>query len=338
MYLPLSIAAFTNGKHVPSTRFRLENLQQGFQQQGISLTMFHAQRSAYPPARRSSRPLWFARELVARIPQIIRSYSYDAVILQRELIATLPTLEPFTKWPRILDVDDAIWMFRNGWGARVIANHADHIVCGNDFLADYFARFHKPVSVIPTTVDTRRFLPHSHPENKIIGWSGSSSGLSFLRSIEEPLGKVLADNPGWRLRVVSDQRPDLSMIPKDRVEYVRWKASGEVQAIAETDIGIMPLDDNLWSRGKCAYKMLLYMACSLPVVVSDIGMNHEILQQNFVGYGVRTPGQWHEALNSLIHDPQLRHNAGQNGRRVVEASFSVDQAVTRWVEVLGKVL
>lgn len=108
------VRAFTQGRSVPSSRFRVKALLEGLGTRGIDMHMSEALVSAYPPARRLDRPLWLLRELLHRLPQVIGSYGSDVVILQRELLSTIPTLEFLTKAPRILDVDDAIWLHRRG--------------------------------------------------------------------------------------------------------------------------------------------------------------------------------------------------------------------------------
>jgi len=116
-----------------------------------------------------------------------------------------------------------------------------------------------------------------------------------------------------------------------------WTQEGEVRAIQEMDIGLMPLDDTPWSRGKCSYKMLLYMSCGLPVVVSVLGMNKEVLDQDFVGYGAIEDNDWLHGLSALIASEDLRHCAGSNGRNVVVANYSTRAVAEQWRVVLDSV-
>ncbi|MFH0784039.1 MAG: glycosyltransferase family 4 protein [Pseudomonadota bacterium] len=334
----LSVLAITQGREVPSSRFRIKNISLGLEQYGIVIKTCDSHFSSYPPAAKVLRPFWFVKTLLFKMIDVIRSYSFDAVILQREFISTIPTIEGFTKRPRILDVDDAIWLHRKGWATHSIAKKVDHIVCGNKYLADYFNQFGKPVSIIPTSVDTNRFSPRqSQATNKIIGWSGTSGGYKYLYAIESALSSVLHDNPDWTLRVVSDQPPKFKIIPQDRIEYIQWSEDNEVVTIADMDIGLMPIDNTAWSKGKCSYKMLLYMACCLPVVVSDFGMNHEILRHGFVGYGARTEQEWYRGISNLIKDKESRLLAGKNGRKIVIDCYSIELASSMWGKVIRSV-
>lgn len=333
------VLALTQGKHVPSSRFRVLNVSGPLKKKGVCINLHDAYVSAYPPSGMMSRFLWLAQELVFRIPDIISSYRYDAVIFQRELVSTIPTYERLMKHPRILDVDDAIWLHRKGWAANSIAKQVDHIVCGNQYIADYFSRFDKPISIISTAVDVDRFRPRKNNKaNKIIGWSGTSGGFKYLYGIENALSQVLEKFPEWTLRIVSDQRPQFTSIPDGRIEYIRWSEDCEVETIADMDIGLMPLDDTAWSRGKCSYKMLLYMACGLPVVVSDFGMNCEVLAHEFIGYGAIDEKQWYDSITKLIECPDLRARAGLNGRGVIVDNYSTEIAAEKWLVVISSVI
>lgn len=328
--------ALTQGESVPSSRFRIKNIVERLKEGGIDIRIRDARVSAFPPASSLSRPAWLVRELLFRAPDLLSSYNYDVIVFQRELISTLPTLEALFKSPRVLDVDDAIWLHRGGLAANSLARNVDHIVCGNSYLADYFAKFGKPISIVPTGVDVSIFRPrHDRASNKIIGWSGTSGGFRFLYAIECALSEVLKRNPDWTLRIVSDQRPSFNFIPAERIEFLLWSKENEVESIASMDIGIMPLDDTAWSRGKCSYKMLLYMACGLPVVVSDFGMNREILNYDFVGYGASSVSDWVDSLSSLIADSELRDRLGKSGRGVVESFFSTEITAKMWVNILN---
>jgi glycosyltransferase involved in cell wall biosynthesis len=176
--------------------------------------------------------------------------------------------------------------------------------------------------VIPTPVDTDRFVPGAPVREPIIGWTGTKGSLKYLHDIEPELAAVLREIPQARLRIICDARPDLSEISPDRVEFVPWSASIEVAAMQGMALGIMPLQDTPWARGKCSFKMLSYMACGLPVVVSPVGMNREVLKQGDLGLAAGTSEAWVDALIDLLRDPDMRHRMGQEGRRVAVEKYS----------------
>jgi glycosyltransferase involved in cell wall biosynthesis len=244
------------------------------------------------------------------------------------MVSTYLTLELLTRRPRVLDVDDAIWLRRGGHFAQRLGESCDVVICGNGYLAEHFERWNRRVTVLPTAVDTDRFRPaareRQRPDRQVICWSGTSGGYAYLEPLERPLADVLARYPQSRLRIVSDQPPAFRRIPPERVEYVRWRPETEVDVLQAADVCIMPLDDSPWSRGKCAYKMLTYMACGCPVVVSAVGMSAEVLAKGAVGFGARTSSEWFEAIGHLLAHPGDASVLGQNGRQVVLREYSLD--------------
>jgi len=259
-------------------------------------------------------------------------------MLQRGLLSKYVTLERFTLRPRVLDVDDAIWLPGGVGYASGLARLSDHLICGNHFLAEQFSRWHERVSVIPTAVDVHRFVPAAAPSTELrIGWSGSSSGLRYLESIEGGLARVLARFPRATLRVVCDRPPRFRDLPSRRVEFVPWSAEAEVAVLQDLCVGIMPIDDSLWSRGKCSYKMLTYMACGVPVVVSPFGMNAEVLARGPVGLPAVTETEWEASLGRLLDDEGQRRSCGEAGRRVVEEHYSIERLAPRLARVFQEV-
>lgn len=252
-------------------------------------------------------------------------------MLQREMLSSFFTLEGLTKRPRILDVDDAIWLNRESSFAKRLALVCDSVICGNSFLADYFSKCCQRTIILPTPVNTQRFQPLQPKvghETFTIGWSGSDSGLPDLRLVERPLQVVLRKNPGIRFRVISNRSPRLDL-PASQLEFVRWSPETEVRAIQTLDLGIMPLRDNLWSRGKCAYKMLLYLSCGIPVVVSPIGVNKEISEMAPIGHTAGSVDDWIGAIEELYTCREKSAVLAKNGRELVVQFFSLDVLAPR---------
>jgi len=321
----ISVAAFTTGRNVPASRFRVRQYIPDLKMHGVELAEFYPRAGGYPPEQRWTRPFWAAASLAGRVPHVVRSFSYDVTLLQREMLSTFLTLEPFTKRPRVLDVDDAIWLNRDNSFARKLAGMSDSVICGNSFLGEYFRQWNANITVLPTAVDTKRFVPvQARPlgDSPVIGWSGNRSGFADLKMIEAALKTVLAKYPKARLRVMADERPVLD-VPAHHLEFVPWSPEVEVPAIQGMDVGIMPLRDTLWSRGKCSYKMLLYMSCGVPVVVSPVGMNAEILEMASIGHAAASPDDWIGALEAVIEDPRQALAMGEKGREVVVNHFSI---------------
>jgi glycosyltransferase involved in cell wall biosynthesis len=323
----LQVAAFTGGWAVPSARFRIRQYIPHLVPYQIELNEFVSRFGAYPPVQRPYRLLWAVSTLADRSWVILKARRFNLTILQREMLSTFFTLEPLTKRPRILDVDDAIWLRRGGRFAKRLAEICQGVICGNAFLADVFGAWNRNVVILPTAVDTARFFPkrvHKETLNgEVICWSGVSSGFMYLSQVERPLSIVLSRRPGRRLRIISDREPGFRILHPDLVEYIPWSLQTEVNAIQTAAVGIMPLDDSLLSRGKCAYKLLTYLACGLPVVASPVGMNKEILQQGEVGFGARTKDEWVDSLEFILAHPNKAIEMGSVGRHLIERKYSL---------------
>lgn len=328
----MTVAAFTGGRDVPSARVRVRQLIPGLLEHGVRVVEFVSRFGSFPPTTKAIRPLWAIASLGGRVPDIAWSHTCDVTLLQREFLSTFATLEFLTKRPRVLDVDDAIFLFRGGRHAARLAGQCDLVICGNDYLAERFAHWNDRVVVVPTGVDVDRFVPGTRTADArpvVIGWIGTSSNLRYLCELESMLGDVLRTHPHSRLTVVSNVRPELRSVPAHQVNFVPWSAENELESVQGMDIGIMPLEDSEWERGKCSYKMLQYMACALPVVVTPVGMNAQVLSIDDVGIGASTPREWRDGLTSLLDDRVARTTMGQAGRRVVERHFSLQVIVPR---------
>jgi len=322
----VKVAAFTGGARVPSARFRLRQMIQSLDALDIKVKEFIPVISSYPPRAKLLRPLWGILALLARLPAVVSSYRYDVVFLQREMISTLTTLEKFTNNPKIVDIDDAIWLHKDGRFAQKLVEMSEGTVCGNNFISAWASSYCNNVIVIPTAIDSNRFKPKPEQGNQggvIIGWSGTSGGFKYLYAIEEALVKLVNARNDIKIRVVSDRPPLFKSLPANKIEFVAWSSEIEVSTIQEMSIGIMPLDDSEWSKGKCSFKMLTYMACGIPVVVSPVGMNADVLAKGKCGFGASNHTEWEEALLLLLGNEHLCSEMGMEGRKIVEENYSI---------------
>ncbi len=333
----LRVAAFTGGENVPGARFRIRQHIPALRNLDVDVAEFPAPLGMYPPPSRLARPLWGVATLAARLPGIVRSHGYDVSWLQREMLSKYVTLEPLTRAPRVLDVDDAIWLYRPGRFAPRLARLCAGIICGNSYLAEHFERWNPNIAIVPTAVDTRRFTVAAPSEELVIGWSGTSGGYEYFRPIEPAFATVLQRFPEARLRIVSDRPPTFTHIPRERVEYIPWSPGNEVSAIQGMSIGIMPLLDSPWDRGKCSFKMLTYMACGIPVVATPVGMNADVLAAGDCGLGARSVDDWVDALTTLLDNRSQAQACGRTGRQIIVERYSAEvvapalkQALTRF--------
>lgn len=318
-----TIAAITQGVNVPSTRFRWSQYVPDLEQSGFTVSEFGSSCGAYAPARKVCRPAWLVASMAESLVRTLRSNKHDLRFLQRNLTATLLTWEGMLRKPFVFDVDDAIFLGSRGSSANRIAKSATLIICGNSFLANHFSRY-GPVAVLPTAVDADRFCTGGAPppSRPVIGWSGLSSGFKYLFAIERPLQRLLQIHPDAILKIMSDSEPKFRLLPANRIIYEPWSPAREALVLREFTVGIMPLQDDLWARGKCSFKMLTYMAASLPVVVSPVGMNAEVLEQGPCGFAAKNADEWVDAISCLLQDAALAARMGLAGRRIIDTRYA----------------
>ncbi len=329
----IKVTALTANRDDPASRFRIRQFIRPLARFGIDV------REHYLPITRYRRQPLASLALLMRLPGVAASRTSDITWFRRELIPERSTLEHLAGGRRIFDVDDAIWLLRDsGFSEKIVAS-CDGVIAGNSWLAEYYQKLGKQVWVVPSSVDTGVWRPAMTTSTSpwIIGWSGTASNLRYLQLIEEPLAQFLAQHSGTRLRVVCDRRPEFKLVPPGSWEFIEWSRETEVESIQTMNVGLMPLEDSDWARGKCAFKMLLYMACGLPVVVSPVGVNRELLKRAEIGFAAVEPNEWFDSLRQLFEDQTLSTRFGAAGRRLVEAEYSVDANVPRLVKIFQQV-
>jgi len=265
-----------------------------------------------------------------------RAGAADLTVLQRRLLRRSDFDRLRDAAHRLVyDFDDAM-PYRDPWRGKpestVRANRflrtvtgCDAVVAGNEELAE-LARPCAPraLFVAPTPVDAAAYGPspglRAAGTPFSIGWIGSRSTVAYLRDIAGPLARITARLPGAGLLVVADADPELAGIPVERVE---WTEGTERALLRRMDVGIMPLRDDPWSRGKCGFKLLQYGATGLPLVASPVGVNRSIVEPGVTGFLPADDAGWEETLVRLGGDPALRARLGAAARRRVEARWSI---------------
>jgi glycosyltransferase involved in cell wall biosynthesis len=326
----ISVACLTQGINIPSTRFRVDQHIDRLKNYGIDAFKLDSRFGAYAPSSKFKFMPWLIASTLDGVQRIISAKSADVTILQRNIISPICTIERLIQSPLIFDVDDAIFLGRWSGGVKNISSRANLTICGNNFIADYFSKFSN-VYVLPTAVDTNVFVPKAKAKAKatdnslqIIGWSGTSGSFRYLYLIEEALIDLFSIFKNLKLKVVADKYPVFKKIPNERILFELWDSRTEVQSIQDFTVGVMPMEDSPWARGKCSFKMLTYMAVGVPVVVSPIGMNSEVLAMGQCGFAASTKDDWVQAIAAIITNESLMSDMGIEGRRISEEKFSTD--------------
>jgi glycosyltransferase involved in cell wall biosynthesis len=285
-----------------------------------------------------------------RVGQLIARTDTDVIWVYAELFPYLPAgwekLAFRSGKPVVYDCDDAFFHTYDAhprpWVRRQLGRKLEPLLrgaaaccCGNSYLESYAARFSANTLLLPTVVDTEVYGPAvgARPDRPVtIGWIGTPSTWPYVRPLL-PLLRELVASRRIRIRVVGAGQPGLrDAFPG--LDLIEWSEAHEVEEVRSMDIGIMPLPDDIWARGKCGYKLVQYMACALPVVASPVGVNSEIVADGSNGFLATDPAEWRSALLRLIDDPTLRRRFGEVGRGRVEARYSLDVHAPRFIRLL----
>lgn len=288
------------------------------------------------------------RAYARRIAGLLRKRRFDVLWVEKELLPWVPLgLERHllaSDAPLVLDYDDAVFHYydqhRSGAVRRLLAGkhpglmrRAVLVVAGNDYIAE-FARAvgARAVAVLPTAVELGRYGPVERVATDgppRIGWIGQRSTAEYLRHLS-PLFERLSAGGKARFVAIGIEPAALGL----PMEGAPWSEATEVASLRALDVGVMPLADSPFERGKCGYKLVQYMACGLPVVASPVGVNAQLIDDGVNGFLATSPAEWESALERLIGDASLRDRMGRAGRMKVEESYSTRATAPRLVELL----
>jgi glycosyltransferase involved in cell wall biosynthesis len=314
-------------------RFRVKEFIPFFEQNGVSVRLVRVPEG--PAAR--VRTLWSLRD-------------FDVVVIQRKLLTPFD-LFLVRRWTKrvIFDFDDAI-MYRSSrhknqssrQRMKRFANmirSVDAVTAGNSYLAEQAARFidRDRIFIVPTVVDVTEYgvKDYTHDSNEfIVGWIGSSSTLHYLASIAPALQKAAGRLDNLRLKIVCDRFIDI-----DGVQVIKkpWRPEDVSEDLTSFDVGVMPISDDPWTRGKCGLKVVQYLAAGVPAIASPVGINRDLVVPGETGLWAETLDDWEERFITLARDKDLRVKMGRAGRRLVEERFSLQETAPRYLEILRMV-
>ena len=329
----MKVGALIQGFEVPSSRFRILQYFPYLEKAGISC---------------EARP--FTESWRGWKDETAWVKSLDVLWLHRKRPnpLRLPQLRKAAK-RMLYDVDDAV-MYKDTlsmgkqnsrsrrmrFAATVTA--ADWVVVGNSYLEAETRRHTGRVSVLPTAVDLAQYEPRAWPAKPsgpvVMGWIGDTGSVAYLesqRGLFEAIGKAV---PGLVFRVLSSRFPQYEHL---KVEEVVWKKEIEAETLRSFDFGVMPMPDDPWSKGKCALKVLQYMASGVPAVASPVGMNADLIRPGVNGMAPGALDEWVKAVALLASDPALRARLGAAGRRTVEEGYALSVTAPRMAQILRAV-
>ncbi len=310
----------THQLETPSTRYRVTHLLPRLRASGITCTTREIRSG-----------------VIDRLGMLRTAGKYDVVVVQKRLFPTLVLKALRARAKRLVfDFDDSVHVGTKGesrtrmsrFAAMVKA--ADVTIAGNDYLRDAATvAGARRVEVLPTALDPSRYAMHEHRDGIILAWIGGGGNVAYLESILSALPR------GLTLRVISNRFPASTTL---EIEKRPWSEETETADLAGADIGLAPLPDDSWTRGKCGFKILQYMAAGLPVVASPVGVQARIVEPGRTGILASGSAEWTKAVNELTSDPLKRRRLGAAGREKVERQYSLDVVGTRFAHLLKELV
>ena len=322
------------GLEQPSFRHRMRSLIEPLQAAGWQV------RAEQFPSGRYGLRTWERRALLR--------WADVTVLHQIKLSAIEARLFAAFSRRRVFDVDDAIYVRKprslgdlpdeSAWRKRKFAatcRWVDAVAAGNDVLAGVARATAREIAVLPTSIDTACYeTSFAGPgEAPTIAWIGSPENLIYLDMIRPALARLSQRYPTLKMRVICSEFPDWTDV---KVERVAWSSATEAHALAGAHIGVMPLTDDAWSRGKCAFKLLQYMAAALPCVASPVGANTEAVLDGITGFHAVDVDAWERCLEKLIVSAELRASFGAQGRQHVERRYALSRYRASYLELLAR--
>lgn len=281
-----------------------------------------------------------AQRYLKRLIVLSSCYKYDLIWIEKEIFPYLPAfaerLLRLLGKPYVVDYDDAIFhnydlsgnpLIRRFLGRKIdtVMRYSSCVIAGNAYLAERARTAGAPlVELVPTVVDHTRYTPRHESDNErlVIGWIGSPSTQKYVVDIREALEKACTEHNA-RLMLVGASPQVVAELAGLDVEVIPWSEHGEAELIRRMDIGIMPLPDGPWEKGKCGYKLIQYKACSVPVIASPVGVNVDIVSGSQSGLLACSSADWESALQQLLESAEQRAKLGSSGRQAVEETYSL---------------
>ncbi len=341
----------------PSQRFRFEQYIEFLEENNwechySSLITPETDKLFYSKGNSLKKMILVMKFFYKRLKDVINSNNYDIIYVQREACFIGITIfeKYFAKKSKLIfDFDDSIWLpnvsnankkfdwLKNANKIKKIISYSSVVFAGNEYLKQFALNYNNNVEIIPTTIDTEEYK-RIKTENKkiIIGWSGSITtiqhfeyALNFLKRIKGKYKEKI------EIKVIGDANYNNKEL---NVNGIAWSKETEIVDLSSFDIGIMPLPNDEWAKGKCGLKGLQYMALEIATIMSPVGVNTEIIKDGKNGFLADTESEWFEKLSLLIENKGLREKLGKIGRKTVLDKYSVDANKNKYLDIFNSLV
>jgi glycosyltransferase involved in cell wall biosynthesis len=341
----------------PSQRFRVEAYFELLDQNNINYSVAYfwpakAYNSLYKKGKAGFKAFSLLQGLLKRFWQILTGiHTSDFVFIHRE---AAPVGPPIFEWmvarlfnkKIIYDFDDAIWIpnvsannkivgsVKAFWKVKFICKWAYKISAGNKFLGDWAAQYNSSIVYNPTCVDMAgryNILKDQETENIVLGWTGSHSTLKYLELIK-PVLEELENEFDFSFIVICDRKPEWNL---KSLVFIPWNEAAEIQDLSRINIGLMPLENDAWSEGKCGFKIIQYLSLGIPAIASPVGVNQSIIDDNQNGYLCNSAAEWKSRIIKLMQEKNLRKAMGEAGRKKMLNQFSTQSNAENFLSLFS---
>jgi glycosyltransferase involved in cell wall biosynthesis len=341
-------------KHeAPSQRFRFEQYIPFLEENGYSIEIhpfynYTTWQTLYSEGNILKKGLGVISSFLRRFGLLFKLRKADYLFIHREVAHVGP---PIFEWiiakvlnrRYIYDFDDAIWLpnysetnaryhrLKAYWKVNYCMKWAYRISAGNEYLASYAKQYNGHVTIIPTTIDTSyHSITCDHDQVKpVIGWTGTHTTMRYLDEII-PILKELEQHYDFTFLVISNEKPNYDL---RSLEFVKWNKETEIEDLSRITIGVMPLQHDIWSEGKCGFKGLQYMALEIASIMSPVGVNTSIIHDGINGFLAGSPEEWKEKMEMLLKDKELRKKLGKAGKRTIDERYSIEANQDKYLKL-----
>jgi glycosyltransferase involved in cell wall biosynthesis len=336
----------------PSPRFRFLQFIKPLREKGVNIDIVFSYPSRNYKTKINQSPfnkIEIAFIVLVRLIHITwialtKAKKYDLIYTNKDLMPNLDItiaerILSFFNPKLIFDIDDAIYLSKRGKKLDVIWQSYIAVIAGSPVHIDYIKSKHNlKCFYIPMAIDTHKYQPQkTRKEGKIrIGWSGSHFTNIYALPVMKQCMEMLAEKLDFELIVISNVNPKIEW-KNVQSRFIQWTEETEVEGLQQIDIGLMPLKDEPFERGKCALKAVQYMAVGIPALVSPVGVNTSIVTDGFDGYHCRNNEEFVNRLLELVSDKSKKIEMGKNARKTVEGKYSVEVLTERYIEVFNEI-
>lgn len=340
----------------PSQRFRFEQYIPYLEENGFTVEIHPflnvtTWKNLYSSGNFGKKTFGILGSFLRRFKLLFQLRHADHIFIHREASQVGP---PIIEWiiakvlrrKYIYDFDDAIWLpnysetnarfhrLKSYWKVNFCMKWASEITAGNEYLASYARQFNSNVQIIPTTIDTENHhnLISNHTSEKlVIGWTGTHTTMRYLDELI-PVLEELEKNYTFTFLVISNEEPTYSL---KSLQFIKWSKDTEIEDLSKMNIGVMPLQHDIWSEGKCGFKGLQYMALEIATILSPVGVNTSIVQDGINGFLAGSRQEWKEKLILMLENNDLRIRLAKAGKQTIEERYSVNANRAKYLELFN---